>query len=378
MAEGTPESKRPITYFDISIGGSPIGRVIFSLYADLVPKTAENFRALCTGEKGVGNAGKPLHYKGSAFHRVIKGFMCQGGDFTMGNGTGGESIYGEKFEDEAFLVNHSKPFLLSMANAGANTNGSQFFITVAETPHLDNKHVVFGEVIRGKSIVRQIENFPTSSGDAPTSPIVITECGEISPDDPSLTEVPVGVDGDPYEDYPDDDDHNVSNPQTALEIAQAIREVANKSFKEGKTDLALAKYQKSIRYLDVHHILPDDAPPELADSYKALLAPLLLNSALAAVRAQPSSSSNAEIAVKSATRALTALELNNADKAKALYRRALAHALLKGDDAAEQDLIEASKLVPEDQAIAGELTRVKNRKKEKRDKEKKAYKKMFS
>ncbi|KAF5390723.1 hypothetical protein D9757_002586 [Collybiopsis confluens] len=373
-AMSAPNTKRPITYFDVSIGGSPVGRIVFSLYTDICPKTADNFRALCTGEKGVGKSGKPLSYKGSGFHRVIKQFMCQGGDFTMGNGTGGESIYGEKFEDENFVVKHTKPFLLSMANAGPNTNGSQFFITTVPTPHLDNKHVVYGEVIRGKSIVRQIENYPTSSGDAPSSPIVIDSCGELSPDDPSLSEVPAGLEGDPYEDYPDDDDHDVSKPEVVLEIAKTIRELGNKLFKEGKTDLALAKYQKSIRYLDVHQVLPDDAPPELADFYKALLSPLLLNSALAAVKVQPP---NLDIALRNATRALTSLELNNADKAKALYRRALARVMLKEDDEAEKDLLEASKLVPEDQAIAGELARVRNRKKEKRDKEKKAYKKMF-
>ncbi|KAJ3760007.1 peptidyl-prolyl cis-trans isomerase [Lentinula raphanica] len=372
----TTKPQRPITYFDVSIGGSPIGRIIFSLYTDLVPKTAENFRALCTGEKGVGNSGKPLHYKGSGFHRVIKQFMVQGGDFTMHNGTGGESIYGEKFEDEAFPVKHDRPFLLSMANAGPNTNGSQFFITVTQTSHLDNKHVVFGEVIRGKSIVRQIENYPTSNGDKPTSPIVIEDCGELTPDDPSLSIT--ADEGDSYEDYPDDDDHDISNPQVAYDIAKSIRELGNKLFKEGKTNEALAKYQKSIRYLDVHHILPDDAPPELAGSYKALLSALLLNSALAAVRIQPPTSFNAEIGVKSASRALTSPELNNADQAKALYRRALAHTILKDDDSAEKDLVEASKLVPDDQTISGELARVRNRKKEKRDKEKKAYKKMFS
>ena len=134
-------------YFDMEINGKEAGRVVMGLYGNHVPKTTENFRALCTGEKGEGKAGKPLHYKDSCFHRIIPGFMCQGGDFTAANGTGGESIYGEKFEDEAFGVDHDKPFLLSMANSGPNSNGSQFFITTKECAHLDKKHVVFGEVL---------------------------------------------------------------------------------------------------------------------------------------------------------------------------------------------------------------------------------------
>merc|ERR1719324_877316 len=149
------------------------------LYADTVPKTAENFRALCTGEKGVGQSGKPLHFKGSGFHRVIPGFMCQGGDFTRGNGTGGESIYGAKFADESFAGKagkHTGEGCLSMANAGPNTNGSQFFVCTGQTPHLDGKHVVFGKVKEGMDVVKRIEAVGSGSG-ATSQPVQIANCG---------------------------------------------------------------------------------------------------------------------------------------------------------------------------------------------------------
>ena len=168
----------PRVYFDISIGGTPAGRIEFELFADVTPKTAENFRALCTGEKGVGRSGKPLHYKGSGFHRIITKFMCQGGDFTRGNGTGGESIYGEKFPDENFKLKHTDPFLLSMANAGQHTNGSQFFITTVPTPWLDGKHVVFGKVVDGSDIVKKMEAVG-SSGGSTSKPVVITDSGQL-------------------------------------------------------------------------------------------------------------------------------------------------------------------------------------------------------
>ncbi|RYZ37814.1 MAG: peptidylprolyl isomerase [Myxococcaceae bacterium] len=165
-------------FFDMTIGGQPAGRIVMELFSDDVPKTAENFRALCTGEKGIGRAGKPLHYKGSAFHRVITQFMCQGGDFTAGNGTGGESIYGEKFADENFTHKHTGPGFLSMANAGRNTNGSQFFLTTVPTPWLDGKHVVFGKVVEGMDVVKKIEGVGSQSG-ATSKPVVIADSGQL-------------------------------------------------------------------------------------------------------------------------------------------------------------------------------------------------------
>ncbi|KAK1224879.1 cyclophilin peptidyl-prolyl cis-trans isomerase Cyp2 [Marasmius sp. AFHP31] len=158
-------------YFDISIDGSPAGRVVFKLYDDVVPKTARNFRELATGQNGYG-------YQDSIFHRVIPQFMLQGGDFTKHNGTGGKSIYGEKFADENFQIKHTKPGLLSMANAGANTNGSQFFITTVATSWLDGKHVVFGEVVEGLDVVKAVEAVGSSSGKT-SKAVKITKSGVV-------------------------------------------------------------------------------------------------------------------------------------------------------------------------------------------------------
>ncbi|XP_004494752.1 peptidyl-prolyl cis-trans isomerase CYP19-3 [Cicer arietinum] len=169
----------PKVFFDILIGRMKAGRVVMELFADVTPKTAENFRALCTGEKGIGNFGKPLHFKGSGFHRIIPEFMCQGGDFTKGNGTGGESIYGSKFTDENFTLKHTGPGILSMANAGPNTNGSQFFICTTKTPWLDGKHVVFGKVVDGYSVVQEMEKVGSHSGKT-SEPVVIEDCGQIN------------------------------------------------------------------------------------------------------------------------------------------------------------------------------------------------------
>ena len=162
----------PVCFFDITANGTPLGRIEMTLRADVVPKTAENFRALCTGEKGFG-------YKGSPFHRVITQFMCQGGDFTRQNGTGGKSIYGEKFADENFKLKHTGPGVLSMANAGPNTNGSQFFLCTVETNWLDGKHVVFGNVTKGMDVVKKVESYGSQSGQT-SAKIIVADCGQLA------------------------------------------------------------------------------------------------------------------------------------------------------------------------------------------------------
>ena len=241
-------------FFDVAIKGEAAGRVVFELFDDDAPKTAANFRSLCTGEKG----GIPDHeevklcYKGSKFHRVIPGFMVQGGDFTAGNGTGGWSIYGEKFDDEEFKRTHSGAGLLSMANAGPNTNCSQFFITTVDCPHLNGKHVVFGRVVKGMNTVRRMENTPTKAYDVPEGDVEIVDCGSLE----DGADDGVAVDAnDQYDDYPEDSAQQLSEADK-MKAAEAIKGLGNNFFKEKEFNQAVDKYQKALRYL--HSIAPAD------------------------------------------------------------------------------------------------------------------------
>ncbi|KAL1310611.1 hypothetical protein AAFC00_000886 [Neodothiora populina] len=369
-------AKRSRVFFDITIGKTKAGRVTFELYNDVVPKTAENFRALCTGENGNGKSGAPLHYKGSGFHRVIKSFMIQGGDFTAGNGTGGESIYGEKFDDENFELKHEKPFLLSMANAGPGTNGSQFFVTTVPTPHLDGKHVVFGEVLAGKSIIRTVENIETGPNDKPAKDCIIADCGELTGDEyeHAADKVPDAT-GDPYEDFPEDQKKGDEELSTAevISIATDLKTRGSDAFKKAQLELGLNKYQKALRYL---HECPeplDSDPPETGPQLNALKIALHSNSALLQIKLKEFVD-----AESSASNVLAVSGVKGAEKGKALYRRALARKGLKNEDDAVKDLEAALECVPGDVAIQNELNAVKKAAADRAKKEKAAYSKFFT
>eukprot|EP00126_Sphaerothecum_destruens_P015766 Sdes_comp9809_c0_seq1m1341 len=239
----TPGCGNPRVFFDISVGGTPQGRIVMELYKNTCPKTVENFRALCTGEKGTDPNGVKLHYKGSIFHRVIPSFMLQGGDFTRANGTGGVSIYGEKFDDEDLTTHkHSTEGILSMANAGPNTNGSQFFITTVPTPHLDGKHCVFGRVLKGMGLVHTIENMPTGESDKPVQDVVIQDCGELSDDAPEL----VSLAGFPQ--WAQDWDQREAS--AALEAIDQMKQLGGQYFKDENHQASLDVYSTAVRYAE--------------------------------------------------------------------------------------------------------------------------------
>ncbi|EAZ62972.1 Peptidyl-prolyl cis-trans isomerase CPR6 (PPIase) (Rotamase) [Scheffersomyces stipitis CBS 6054] len=362
----------PIVYFDITANGVEKGRVVFELFCDVVPKTAENFRALCTGEKGISaQSGKPLHYKGSIFHRVIKDFMCQGGDFTHGSGIGGESIYGEKFEDENFKLIHDKPFLLSMANAGPNTNGSQFFITTVPTSHLNGKHVVFGKVIQGKSIVRQLERCEKGASDKPVEDWIIADCGELAPD---YVPEPSGSDdgfGDVYEEVlADNDQIDVNDPKSVFGAVSTLKEIGTKLLKEGNLEKSYEKYNKAANFLTEY--FPDDLSEEDLSTLYSLKSSLYLNAALVALKLK-----DGKRTIAAASNALDVEKIDDKSRAKALYRKGMGFLLAKDEEAARIALEDALELQPQDAAILKGLQDVKHSIKVRRDKQKKAMSKFF-
>ncbi|KAF1479241.1 Peptidyl-prolyl cis-trans isomerase D, partial [Eudyptes chrysolophus] len=342
-----------------------VGRIVFELFADVVPKTAENFRALCTGEKGTGpTTGKRLHYKGCPFHRIIKQFMVQGGDFSNQNGTGGESIYGEKFEDENFHYKHDKPGLLSMANAGPGTNGSQFFITTVPTSHLDGKHVVFGQVIKGMGVVKILENVEVK-GENPAKLCVIADCGELKEGD-DWGIVPQDGSGDAYPDFPEDSDIDLKDVDKIVAIAEDIKNIGNTFFKSQNWAVAAKKYSKSLRYVEASEAVAEEADkPKL----KTVALTCVLNIGACKLKL-----SDWQGAIE---RCSEALKIDPANT-KALYRRAQGWQGIKDLDQALADLKKAHEIAPEDKAIQTETLRIKQKIKAQKEKEKAAYAKMFA
>lgn len=368
----------PKAYFDITIGGSSKGRIVFEVYKDVVPKTAENFLKLCEGNAGMAKTKPdvPLSYKGSIFHRVIKDFMCQFGDFTNFDGTGGESIYGEKFEDENFQLKHDKPFLLSMANAGPNTNGSQAFITCVPTPHLDGKHVVFGEVIQGKRIVRLIEKQQTEDGtDKPMRDVKIDDCG-LLPDDYVVPEdaeqTPTDEFGDNYEEsLKDDSKVDIKDVNSVLKAVDTVKEIGTQLFKKQDYAHALQKYQKCDKFLKEY--FPDDLSKEDMDRVNQLKVSNPLNIAICGLKVK-----DYRTVLVACSEVLYQEAADDKAKAKAFYRRGLAYYNVNDTDMALTDLEMATTFQQNDPAILKAINDTKKKRKEQSEKQKKSLSKMFS
>ncbi|CAK7329816.1 unnamed protein product [Dovyalis caffra] len=358
---------RPRCFLDISIGGELEGRIVVELYNDVVPKTAENFRALCSGEKGIGpNTHVPLHYKGCRFHRVIKGFMVQGGDISAGDGTGGESIYSLKFEDENFELKHERKGMLSMANAGPNTNGSQFFITTTRTSHLDGKHVVFGKVVKGMGVVRSIEHVSTGDAECPASDVLIVDCGEI----PEVADDGICnffKDGDVYPDWPADLDESPKELSWWMNAVDSIKAFGNEHFKKQDYKMALRKYRKALRYLDICWE-KEGIDEEKSSALRKTKSQIFTNSAAAKLKLGDLKGAlvDTDFAIR-----------DGENNAKALFRQGQAYMALNDVDAAEESFKKALQLEPNDAGIKRELNAARKKINERRDREKRQYEKMF-
>lgn len=354
------ESTRSKVFFDISIGGKTAGRVVFELFDDITPKTAENFKQLCLKTPG---------YKDSIFHRVIKDFMIQGGDYENFNGTGGSSIYGEKFDDENFELKHDEPFLLSMANAGPNTNGSQFFVTTVKTPHLDGKHVVFGKVISGKSVIRKVERTETGESDRPLKECKVINCGILNEGDPLVIDDGTG---DKYEDIISDEPSvDINKPETVFEAVNNIKNIGTECFKQGKLELALDKYIKAQSYMADYN--PYDLTDEDVATYWKLQISCYLNMSLMSLKLK-----NAQDTIKYSTEVLECEQLDDKSKAKAYFRRGSGHLIGHNEEDAIADFEEAHNLQPTDAGIAKALNDAKVSLKNRKAKEKAAFSKFFN
>ncbi|KAK8787714.1 cyclophilin 40 isoform X3 [Amblyomma americanum] len=357
----------PHVFLDVRIGEEFVGRIVIELFRHLQPQTSENFRLLCTGEKGIGVNKVPLHYKGCKFHKIMPKFMVQGGDITHGDGSGGDSIYGRFFPDEDLSLKHDRPGLVGMANSGPNTNGSQFYIVTVPTPHLDGKHVIFGQVVKGMGVVSVLEYVRTNENDVPVEDCIIENCGEIPPGgDFGICERDSTEDVFPP--FPDDSDFDFSNIEHIMCVAEKIRQSGNHYFRKEEYVSANAKYKKALRYLNRLHEV-NELSKEQESKIAVVVLPCILNSAASKLK------------LKRYHQALDdcdeALDLEPRHP-KALFRRGQAFHGMRDYEKSMANLQQALSLSPNNKAILSEIAAVKGEMQAYKAKERKAYAKLFN
>lgn len=382
------ELVRPCSYIDISIGEADVGRIVVELFEDVAPKATKNFIELCNGTK-IDQEGRKLSYKGNYFHRIIKNFVIQAGDIENGVpgstypnpdiGKGGLSIYNnESFEDENLSEPLDAPFKLCMANDGTkDANKSQFFITTYPQPHLTGKHTVFGRVIHGKSVVREMERVNTDNQNIPLKDdiVVIKDCGEWE----NGMDVPVHnacysqLGGDIYEEYPDDDEHIDKDSSELVYIASSkIKESGTLLFKQGLKQEAFLKYRKCLRYV-MEYIPDEDQEPDWYTKYLDLKKKLYLNLSMVCLGLK-----NYRKAVDYSSYLLDMDNLSTQEKAKGHYRKGCALMDLKKFKEALSDFKTAMSLVPDDPAIKAQLDKCEVLLEQKKQNERSKYSKFFS
>ncbi|KAH1026728.1 peptidyl-prolyl cis-trans isomerase D isoform X1 [Dendroctonus ponderosae] len=350
-------------FLDFAFNQVPAGRVIIKLFLDVAPKTAENFRCLCTGEKGMGQLGKLLYYKGSRMHRVVPLCMVQGGDIVNGDGTSGDSIYGEYFPSEAREVEHTEPGMVGLSIDSSGRNSSQFYITTQPCPHLDDQNVVCGKVVKGLDVIQDMSEIPREN-DIPQGDIVICDCGELKPGEPWCLEENDGT-ADVYPPWPNDWNGSVDEHL----LTGVIRDINGSGHifyhKQSYQD-AERKYKKVLRYIDW---FIEKSSKRADNSFMEFRYNVLLN--LCAVRLKLNK--NAEVIQHSSE-----VIAHNPDNGKAFYRRACAKLALKEYDGALQDLKIAYKLHPNDRSIRNTFEAAKRKRQLYLNKEKLFYSRAFN